>query len=407
MGLGSLEYGHHSAAPSSHDTMLDQLREEIKSDIADTVGRALRDRTHRMSPSRCPAQSSHNRRSRYDDYYSKYSGDSEYYDDEYEDSYSDYSDRSSRSRSRSVAFSNSKTGDLGAAVADPVPTEDMDPVVNSKSLDVLLAKYAACGPQEEPDPTTAPILDSLAGQLNKWFHGYVAPSEIKRLQEKAELPGNATALKPIKINAELYYAIASDGVQQDKPLSYIGQAITKGCQPLADLWNTLVDADVKYKDANNTPDKDTVLTVFPGLTLNLTKLHDQLSLALMILGNANVQVAQLRRDHFKPYVHYDYHELLRHTNALGENIFGDNLKEKIGDLTKIKQVTRQMKGRKRKRRLPSHRSSRSRGFLGRRGGGGRGHSSRNRGRRGGYSHDCRSQDHRETPQKPRGHSNNK
>ena len=129
--------------------------------------------------------------------------------------------------------------------------------------------------------------------MEKWFHGYVAPSEIKRLQEKAERPSNANSLKPVKINAELYYAIASEGVQQDKPLSYIGQAITKGCQPLASLWNTLIDMDIKCKDSKKM-DKDTVLEVIPGLELNLTKLDDQVALALMILGNANVQVTQLR-----------------------------------------------------------------------------------------------------------------
>ena len=116
-------------------------------------------------------------------------------------------------------------------------------------------------------------------------------------------------------------------------------------------------------------------------------MHDQLALALMILGNANVQVAQLCHDHFKLYVHYDYHELLRHTNALGENIFGDNLKEKIGDLSKIKQVTCQIKTKKRCH-MPSCRSGgSSRVFLGSRGGtrGRSGSRSQHRGR-GGQGH---------------------
>ena len=186
---------------------------------------------------------------------------------------------------------------------------------------MLLTKYAAEGPQEEPDPTTTPILASLVPQLNKWFQGYVAPSEIKRLQEKVERPSNATCLKPIKINAELYYAIASEGVHQDKALSYVGQALAKAAQPLAIMWSSLVNLDVKGKDAKKVTD-DTVIEITPDLTVNISKLHDQLSLSLMILGNANVQVAQMRRDHFKPFVDYDYHELLRHTNPLGEHFWG-------------------------------------------------------------------------------------
>ena len=38
----------------------------------------------------------------------------------------------------------------------------IDPVIESKSLDVLLVKNASSGLQEEPNPTSNPILDSLA-----------------------------------------------------------------------------------------------------------------------------------------------------------------------------------------------------------------------------------------------------
>ena len=355
------------------------LRSQIAKDISTQVSEALKEKDNNKSPRRRPHGSSR-RRSRYDEFYSEYSGDSEddYYDS-YEESYSDYSDgdssRSMRSPTPQSANNSQVTG--GASAATDSKTES-EPVVQQANVDVLLAKYAASGPQEEPDPTTAAIMDKLVPQLEKWFHGYVAPSEIKRLQEKAERPSNANCLKPVKINAELYYAIAGDGIQQDRPVSYIGQAVAKGCQPLASLWSELVSIDMKVKDSKGTNvTEDTVLKINDDLSVNISKLHDQLSLALMILGNANVQIAQLRRDNFKQYVHYDYHELLRHTNPLGENIFGDNLKELIGDISKIKQVTRQIKSRKRKTRSGHFRRGRGKDFLGR-GSGGRGRSFRRR-----------------------------
>ena len=43
-------------------------------------------------------------------------------------------------------------------------------------------------------------------------------------------------------------------------------------------------------------------------------------------------------------MYYDYYDLLHHT--LSENTFGYILKEKIGDLSKIKQVMRQFCGNK-------------------------------------------------------------
>ena len=75
----------------------------------------------------------------------------------------------------------------------------------------------------------------------------------------------------------------------------------------------------------------------------------------MIIDNANAQTEQLRTDNFKPFIHYNYHKLLCHTTWLEENIVADNLKEKIGNVSKIKQVTRQYK---------SHVSKRSSSLLG-------------------------------------------
>ena len=48
-------------------------------------------------------------------------------------------------------------------------TDTGDPVVETKNVDVLLTKYAASGPQEEPDPTTNAIMEWLVPQLSKWF----------------------------------------------------------------------------------------------------------------------------------------------------------------------------------------------------------------------------------------------
>ena len=71
--------------------------------------------------------------------------------------------------------------------------------------------------------------------------------------------------------------------------------------------------DVKAKDAKNTKE-DSIAELLDGVTVNISQLHDRLALALMIVGNANVQVAQLHHDNFKQYIHCDYQELLHHTN---------------------------------------------------------------------------------------------
>ena len=47
-------------------------------------------------------------------------------------------------------------------------------------------------------------------------------------------------LKPIKRNTELYYVIALEGIQYERPVSYMGQLTAKGCQSLAQLWGELI-----------------------------------------------------------------------------------------------------------------------------------------------------------------------
>ena len=178
-------------------------------------------------------------------------------------------------RSPTPVSNNNSQGAGGAPSASDSKTES-EPVVQQANVDVLLAKYAASGLQEEPDPTTAAIMDKLVPQLEKWFHRHVAPSEIKRLQEKADRPSNANCLKPIKINTELYYVIAGDRIQQDRPVSYLGQAVAKGCQPLASLWSELVSIDMQVKDSKGTNVmEDTVLKINDDLSVNISKLHDQ------------------------------------------------------------------------------------------------------------------------------------
>ena len=90
-----------------------------------------------------------------------------------------------------------------------------------KPLNALLAKYAVTAPQEDPDPTGPGIIPELVPQVNTWLKGHVPVSEIKKLQEKAERPISVPQAKPIKINPELYYAIAKEGIELDKPLGFI------------------------------------------------------------------------------------------------------------------------------------------------------------------------------------------
>ena len=84
-------------------------------------------------------------------------------------------------------------------------------------LNNLLNKYCTKGPWEDPDPTIAFINDKLAELADKWFLGYCPQSEFRKLEDKAKWLENVLSLKPLKVNAELYYAIHKDGIETDLP----------------------------------------------------------------------------------------------------------------------------------------------------------------------------------------------
>ena len=122
------------------------------------------------------------------------------------------------------------------------------------------------GPQEDPDPTCAAINEKLVSLIEKWFLGYCSPSEIRKLENRTERSENVLSLKPLKVNAELYYAIHSDGVEADRNLQYVSTGVAKSAQPLTTAWAQIFSADVAYLDAN--PDKkECVVEVTPELKL--------------------------------------------------------------------------------------------------------------------------------------------
>ena len=113
------------------------------------------------------------------------------------------------------------------------------PPVKTSTIDHLLDKYRAEGPQEDPHPTCAASNEKLVPLIEKWFLGYCPPSEIRKLEDHAERPENVLGLKPLKVHAELYYAIHHD-VEADRNLQYVSTVIAKSAQPLTAAWADLL-----------------------------------------------------------------------------------------------------------------------------------------------------------------------
>ena len=364
------------------DEVVNRLDDSVRTHVAAAFDnqhysdhRHRRKRTRFDSPGRCEyhravefsRQDSYHRGR--DQFYTDETGSE--YSDSYTDDYSDdYSDDEYRIVPNDLANATTPTGGVD------------DHTISSPSLKGFAQSCQDQSAQEVPDPTTDEIDPLLLDLVTKWMHGYLPPTEIRKLQDKCLRPANVLAAKPITINPELSRAIAKQGVELDKPLSYINLAIAKGCQPLISAWSTIAVAVSKFRDEKG-KDTPAVFAIGENNSLDLDAIQDLVTTALMVLGNANQQTAQYRRDQFKPFLHYDYHELLHHAHPLTTQLFGDNIKEKIGDISKIKQVVRHLPRTPRKRGRKSRRGHR-RDFLdGRGGGGGRRFRRSCRGNRGG------------------------
>ena len=67
---------------------------------------------------------------------------------------------------------------------------------------------------------------------------------------KLNAPENVHSLKPLKVNAELYYTIHRDSIEADRNPQYVSTAIAKSAQPYTSAWASIFAADAAYMDAN-------------------------------------------------------------------------------------------------------------------------------------------------------------
>ena len=159
-------------------------------------------------------------------------------------------------------------------------------------LDVALQqKYVDQGPKVTDDLTRDPILPVLSNILDIWFRSIFTNEEIRAKLLLACQPSNATALKPIMINKEVYRPLSRDDKERHRPLKCVANAVCKGSQPLVSAWCALTQAESKIQEFEK--HQNSVNLPLPdGSVLPVTEIVGWLDLALQLLGIANVQISQ-------------------------------------------------------------------------------------------------------------------
>ena len=98
------------------------------------------------------------------------------------------------------------------------------------------------------DKISKPQPDGMPDILKTIFRSVFSQKEIKETLENIELPENATCLKPVQINKEIYSVMTEKVCKCDEPLKYIANANAKASQPLAYAWSSLLSAEVSARN---------------------------------------------------------------------------------------------------------------------------------------------------------------
>ena len=191
-------------------------------------------------------------------------------------------------------------------------------------MQAIAANYEETKPRVLEDVTTDSIPQCLADTLETWMWKRYNTDEIKRLQEKAHCPSNATALIPLKIEEEIYYALDKRGKAVNACHRFIQNALGKGCQPIAIVWSKIITAITHLQRYRQ--DGNPYLMVTPNYSLDLQQLKSELDLGLRLLGMANSQLALRRRFTLKRYLSPGFKCLCDEHNPISQWMFGGNIK---------------------------------------------------------------------------------
>ena len=200
-----------------------------------------------------------------------------------------------------------------------------------KKKSLKLPRYAHAGPQRNEDKLCGELQEGAPELLETLFRSVYSRKEIKETLENIERPSNCEALRPVMINKEIYSHMSEKERKKDEPLKFIANAVAKASQPLANVWNQLLQLETDLRESKGIPpdaempvsldiDEDT------GTVLHVTHLVELLDQSLKVLGMATAQIAQKRRLDLKYKLAPDCKDLAKRSQPFTSCIFGDNMK---------------------------------------------------------------------------------
>ncbi|XP_028518407.1 uncharacterized protein LOC114576281 [Exaiptasia diaphana] len=240
-------------------------------------------------------------------------------DSDSENSSSETQQRVSRSKKHKGArfdlsdFSASGSSDIDvdAELAALLKESSPDPSQELKQkgvLDDILQEF------ELEEAFSAPVDTNLASIVNKLARSKMSDDKLKEKLNKYNRPQNCEKLITPKVNSEIWAKISSSTRSRDVKLQKIQTMLMKATTVLVGLADKLV---------KNEKDNSTVKSMFDSIAF---------------ISHANIEISHRRRDFIKPDLNKAYQQICSDQVEITDNLFGDDLPQKIKDINATNKV---------------------------------------------------------------------
>ncbi len=170
------------------------------------------------------------------------------------------------------------------------------------------------------DKTSSPISAQLAAIVDQSWSATLPDAKLKQKLAEYDRPENCGRLLAPKVNHEIWSRISLIGQRQD--LKFVGVQNSNACAAAALAKSTQALLDNKpifSKDEDN------------GVAQWKELVTSQID-ALALLGNANCQLSQRRREMLKPFLNKEYAALCSSQTAITSLLFGDELQNQLASI---------------------------------------------------------------------------
>ncbi|XP_046581251.1 uncharacterized protein LOC124288767 [Haliotis rubra] len=200
---------------------------------------------------------------------------------------------------------------------------------------------------------SGPLVDKGVSDL---IDGLVAT----RLDEKqrAELfdkhlcPANVQKLKPPRVNTGIWQSMDLEARQRDAKSQKLQEIFLRGLVPL-------ISAVDKLNDMSNRKSSD------HELVNKVSSVMGDIVDGVALIASGNYELSIKRRDAIRQNLRAEYKPLCSHSNPVTEFLFGDDLSDKIKDLSETNKLVSRLASPGRQMSVRGRGSARGRGWRGR------------------------------------------